>query len=89
MTAQLSLWTERTHPATWDDVHRGDALLVTRTVPCDHCYTHWHDGRCDNTPDRYAFPMSNGDGTCDRHFTVWPEEVRPGDTPIERGFQND
>ena len=76
---QLSLWEDRTHTPTWDDVHAGRAVLIDRVVPCDHCDVHWWHGRCDNTPDRYAYPMNQGDGTCKQHYIVWPEDVRDTD----------
>ena len=76
---QLSLWQDRAHTPQWGDVARGTAHVVDRIEPCDHCLVHWHDGRCDSTPDRYADPMSRGDGTCKRHYIVWPEDVRDGD----------
>ena len=82
VASQLSLFEDRTHTPTWDDVHASRALLVDRIVPCYHCYTHWHDGRCWNTPDRFGYPMNQGDGTCRRHFIVWPEDVR--DTDVVR-----
>ena len=85
---QLSLWDVPDRSPTWDDVAHGRAVLVGRVVPCDRCETHWRHGRCDNTPDRYQFPMSRGDGTCRQHFVVWPMDVRPGDV-IERDERED
>ena len=82
VAAQLSLWECRTHTPTWDDVHAGSAVLIDRVVPCDHCRDHWHHRACDSTPEHYAFPMSRGDGTCKRHYAVWPEDVR--DTDVVR-----
>ena len=79
MDGQLSLWEYRAHTPQWHDVDHGRAVIVDRIEPCDHCWTHWHHGVCDNTPDRYAFPMNRGDGTCKRHYIVWPEDVMPGD----------
>lgn len=57
----------------WDDVHAGTARLVDRREPCDRCGMFGLDaeGRCLNTPDRYARPCNQGDGTCVRHYIEW------------------
>lgn len=76
MTDQLPLFA--LHPdrtPTWDDVHEGTARLVDRIEPCDHCesapVSYWIDGECWNTPERFAYPMNNGDGTCTHHYIEW------------------
>lgn len=73
MSGQLSLFgcRDKVQSPGWDDVSKGKAHLVDRIVPCDHCHTHWHDEKCWNTPDRYAYPMNQGDGTCKKHFIEW------------------
>lgn len=57
----------------WADVHAGTARLVDRREPCDRCEMFGLDaeGRCLNTPDRYARPCNQGDGTCVRHYIEW------------------
>lgn len=68
--------TEPRRPPTWDDVQKHRAHLEDRIVPCDRCGRFGFDeeGRCLNTPERFGYPVNQGDGTCLKHYIVWDEE---------------
>lgn len=64
-------------PPNWDDVQKGRARLEDRVEPCDRCGSYGFDaqGRCLNTPERYAWSVNQGDGTCIKRYIVWNEET--------------
>ena len=72
MTLDEALGMRRGSPG-WDDVRAGTARLVDRRERCDGCGAFGLDaeGRCLNTPQRYARPCAQGDGTCVRHYIEW------------------
>ena len=74
-------WCDRARKAgkspNWDDVQKGEAVLVDVLEPCDRCESSpmkfWRDGRCTHTSEHYAFPMDQGDGMCRRHYIRWKD----------------